>query len=72
MGAERSENKWSGSGAVSGVAKKLAERERSGAERGKSGSGAESGIQKIAWSAERHFFLLPLRSNALLAAIAWQ
>jgi hypothetical protein len=67
MGAERSENKWSGSGsgAVSGVAKNL--RSGSGAKRGKSGSGAESGIRKIAWSAERHFFLLPLRSNALAA-----
>ena len=42
MGTERSENKWSGSGAMSGVAKKLAERERSG-----SGAGAErSGERK--------------------------
>jgi hypothetical protein len=60
MGAERSENKWSGSGAVSGIAKNL--RSGSGAKRGKSGSGAESGIRKIAWSAERHFF--PLQRSA--------
>ena len=39
MGAERSENKWSGSGAVSGVAKNL--RSGSGAERREERAGAE-------------------------------
>ena len=38
MGAERSENKWSGSGAVSGVAKNL--RSGSGAERREERAGA--------------------------------
>ena len=44
MGAERSENKWSGSGAVSGVAKNLRSGSGAGAEMGKSGSGAGSCI----------------------------